>query len=100
MLHDFTQLAQMRQTSGHVQEPLAFTRFHMTFDKQEAILEQVTDFLLDILTSAGSAACFFIFGRWSTALQLGLEWAKRSRSLAAPSFTPLVRSLIIWKVQS
>ena len=89
MLHDFTQLAQMRQTSGHVQEPLAFTRFHMTFDKQEAILEQVTDFLLDILTSAGSAACFFIFGRWSTALQLGLGLGQAlTRSLATPS-TPL-----------
>src|SRR3989442_9211910 len=26
VLHDLTQLAQMRQTSGHVQEPLAFAR--------------------------------------------------------------------------
>ena len=72
VLHDFTQLAQMRQTSGQVQEPLAFTRFQMTLDKQEAIVEQVTDFLLDILTFAGSAAGFFIFGRRSTALQLRL----------------------------
>src|SRR6266851_3073473 len=43
MLHDLAQFTQMRQTSGDGHEPLAFARFQTTFDKQGAILEQVTD---------------------------------------------------------
>jgi len=61
VIHDLAQLAQMRQTSGDLHEPLAFARFQTTFDKQGAILEQVTDFLLDIFTFAGQAARFFLF---------------------------------------
>src|SRR3989442_7886582 len=36
VLHDLTQLAPMRQTSGHGQEPLAFARLHMPFDTQRS----------------------------------------------------------------
>src|SRR2546428_11416962 len=71
VLHDLTPLAPMRQTSGHGQEPLAFARLHMPFDTQEAIVEHVTDLLLDRLAFAGSAARCLLFGRRSAALPLG-----------------------------
>src|SRR5262245_7504591 len=46
-VHNLAQLAPMRPPSGHGEESLALTRLPTTFDQQEAILEHVTDFLLD-----------------------------------------------------
>src|SRR5215831_14345936 len=71
MIHDLAQFAQLRQATGAVHEPLAFAWLQTTFDKQKPLLEQVTDFLLNLLALAGQAAGHFVFGRRSTALQRG-----------------------------
>src|SRR2546427_10972691 len=52
MLHDLAQFAQLRQATGDVHEPLAFAWLQTTFDKQNPIMEQVMDFLLDLLALA------------------------------------------------
>src|SRR5215510_13683203 len=71
MIHDLAQFAQLRYTTGDVHEPLAVAWLQTTFDKQKPLLEQVTDFLLDLLAWTGQAAGHFVFRRRSTALQLG-----------------------------
>ena len=75
VIHDLPQLPQVRQPSGDVQEPLAFAPFQAPFDKQVAILEQVTDFLVDRFTFASTAARFLIVRRGPAALQLRLGLA-------------------------
>ena len=72
MVHDLAQFAQLRQTTRDEQEPFAFARLQATLDEQEAILEQITDFLLDAFAFACQSARLFVFGRRSAALQLGL----------------------------
>jgi hypothetical protein len=60
VIHDLAQLAQMRQPSGDEQEPLAFAGLQTAFDKQEAILEQITDCLLDRFAFTGQPPRFFL----------------------------------------
>jgi len=55
----------MREATGDVQEPLAFGSSQVACDEQKAILEQVTDCLLNGCAFARQAARRFIFGRWS-----------------------------------
>ena len=47
VFHNLAQLAQLRQATGDVQELFAFRSCQVMLDEQKAILEQVTDFLLD-----------------------------------------------------
>jgi hypothetical protein len=57
---------------GDRQQLLALTGLETPFDKEEASLEQATDFFLKGFAFAGQAARCLIFGRRSAALQLGL----------------------------
>src|SRR5246127_2276936 len=72
VLHDRAQFPSMREATGDVQEPLASGSSQVACDEQKAILEQVTDCLLNGCACARQAARRFIFGRWSAAFQLRL----------------------------
>src|SRR5438093_10135658 len=100
MLHDRAQRAQLRQTTGDVQEPFAFRWCQVALDEQKAILEQVTDFLLDILALRANRRASLSLDDGRPRFNFGLDVAKRSRSLATALKTPWVSSLMTWKVQS
>src|ERR687894_575804 len=68
LLHELTQLAQLRQASGDEQESFAFAWLQATLDKQVAVLKQIMDFLLDGFAFSGGATCGFVFRRRSAAL--------------------------------
>src|SRR5688500_16503313 len=55
-----------------MQKLLALAGLETPFDKQEAPLEQATDLVLNGFAFTSQAAGYFIFGRRSTALQLGV----------------------------
>ena len=58
------------EATGDGQEPLAFGSSQVAGDEQKAILEHVTDGLLNGCAFARQAARRFIFGRWSAAFRL------------------------------
>jgi len=72
MIHDLAQCAQLRQAPGDVHASVAFRSCQTALDKQNPILEQVADFLLNRFVGARRAAGRFVGRRRSPALQLEL----------------------------